>query len=73
MKNRIVKWESTPPEKCDMCKTPIVNRFYDAQLPMIGSWGCICGKCFLNYGCSLGTGQGQQYDLKNGEWIKTNG
>ena len=52
---------------CELCGTDLRrgNRFYDCSVPRYsGKWGLICENCFEVYQCKLGTGRGQEYDVK---------
>jgi hypothetical protein len=47
---------------------------YDAAIGPFGPWGNICKNCFLENGCSTGTGRGQEYKLQDdGRWLKVKG
>lgn len=52
-----------------------VRVMYDASIPTYrGQWGNICHACFVEHGCSLGTGKGQRYELQpDNKWLKTGG
>ena len=66
-------WVSPPPERCDICSSPINKLFYDAKIPR-GSWAIMCRRCFRNFRCSLGIGAGQKYEpTGDGRWQKTGG
>lgn len=67
-------WAGTPPKECDTCDTPITTKFYDAKT-FVGIWACMCPSCFnLGPGLGkLGTGFGQEYSKKNGQFVKTGG
>ena len=67
------RWLSPPPMNCDLCGNEITGKFYDARIPRHRMFGCVCSGCFALEGCSLGTGRGQEYTLKNGIWEKTGG
>lgn len=61
------------PDKCDTCDKPFGNIMYDAAIPG-SSWGNMCKSCFKMYGCSTGTGLGQEYTKQaDGRWLKTAG
>ena len=73
MSPRKVYWIGTEYPDCQVCHRPFLGVMYDAGLPGAG-WGCICKNCFLEYGCRLGTGHGQKYELqKDKRWLKTGG
>lgn len=42
---------------CDFCKKEAV---YDVRLPLYGSWGNVCETHFIDFGCTLGLGNGQK-------------
>jgi hypothetical protein len=69
-------WMGPPPSACDMCDTPIKDKFYDAVTTM-GPWANMCPSCFtLGPGRGkLGTGFGQEYTKIAGscEFKKTGG
>lgn len=66
-------WAGTPPKSCDLCEKPLLARFIDGKTRQ-GPWGCLCFFCYVEHGCGLGTGKGQQYDIqKDGRWKKTGG
>lgn len=58
----IVKWISPRPEKCQWCNDELTAAkvFYDARTPQ--GWAVICRRCFVDLGCRLGTGLGQEFD-----------
>ena len=68
----MTKWMGKPPTECDFCHDPITDHFVDARLKT-GSWGCVCKSCHSNYGVGIGTGRGQTYERKDGEFVKTGG
>ena len=39
----------------------------------MGPWGILCPRCHKNHGCGLGLGKGQKYELKEAEFVKTEG
>lgn len=49
---------------CDVCKDDgkATPAYADAKLS-IGPWAYVCKRHFVNYGCSLGTGRGQELVL----------
>jgi len=58
-------WLSKNPVQCDICGQSIGDVFYDARIQgMRGTWGCICPKCFKDFGCRVGYGFGQKYELQ---------
>lgn len=66
-------WAGNPPKICDLCAAPLLARFIDGKTQR-GPWGNMCFLCYVEHGCGLGTGRGQQYDLqKDGRWKKTGG
>lgn len=75
MSDRKVYWLSGVPAKCDTCKTPITNVFYDAKTDM-GPWACMCPSCqTLGPGLGqVGLGKGQKYEKQpDGRFLKTEG
>jgi len=67
---------SPTPTQCDVC-TDLFNEapgtlIYDTNV--MGRWGCICHKCFVYFGCTLGIGRGQKYERQaNGTFLQTAG
>ena len=62
------------PAACNACSATFGNVIYDARIPRVGSWGHLCPSCFESFGCSLGTGKGQKYELsETGHYTKTKG
>ncbi len=55
------QWMEERPEKCDLCKIPLEEVFYDGQV-IFGFWCITCPFCFEEYGRGLGPGRGQKYD-----------
>ena len=68
----VKKWLSTPPTRCDICHKHITEVFIDGRTKM-GPWAAMCEDCFKSYGVGLGVGQGQEYQLIDGDWVKTEG
>lgn len=70
-----VKWQGTPVKHldCQLCSQMIssesVTVFYDVHVPAYDTWCITCHPCFKSYGCKLGTGLGQKYDVKTLEKI----
>lgn len=63
----------SPLSNCNVCSAPFNGVMYDARVGR-GAWGNICQKCFDDYGCSLGLGRGQKYELQSdNRWLKTGG
>lgn len=69
----------SPVNNCDLCDAPFGENepMYDANI--LGQWGNVCGSCFTRFGCKLGTGRGQRYELQrqahsdNKIWVKVAG
>lgn len=58
---------------CDVCGRKFLGTMYDASVPGV-AWGNLCQRCFDDYGCSLGIGRGQRYDVQlDGRWLKVGG
>ena len=55
-------WNGSSPTNCDICARSFVLAFYDARIPNCG-WALLCSGCFGDFGCSLGVGRGQKYEL----------
>lgn len=54
--------------QCDLCfheEGKVVPAYADAKLS-IGPWAYVCREHFKIYGCSLGTGRGQELVLRDG-------
>lgn len=62
---------------CDLCGLSFENKrlMLDACLDREkNAWGCVCSKCFIEYGCNMGPGKGQMFThLQSGEWLLTAG
>ena len=58
-----VKWSSTLPTTCDLCKGKLKKEFVDGRTKL-GPWGIMCNGCFKIYGVGLGVGKGQRYSIK---------
>jgi hypothetical protein len=67
-----VRWLGTPPEKCDLCGTPITDEFVDGKTRM-GPWGNMDIACHKRVGVGLGTGKGQRFKLQDGQFVKVEG
>lgn len=69
-----VYWQSSPPDSCQICHTPITDTFLDAKTLEAG-WACMCVKCWgTKTARHLGLGYGQRYDRQpDGRWLKTGG
>lgn len=65
-------WRGTPPGECDLCHDAITTAFIDGKTVM-GPWANMCRECFVEHGVGIGQGQGQRYDLRRGQWVKTGG
>lgn len=68
------KWESPPPEKCDLCSNPITDFFVDGAVslnpPSSGRpWACMCPRCHEIHGVGFGIGYGQLYWRVGEDWI----
>jgi hypothetical protein len=52
------------PTHCDTCARPLCfsGMMFDCRIPNMG-WGILCVRCFLDFGCKVGTGLGQKYVL----------
>jgi hypothetical protein len=69
------------PDNCQSCGKPFDGNgpMYDARVKAWGMWGNICQGCFDGYGCVLGTGLGQKYELQRLDakgakgWVKIAG
>ena len=55
------KWCSSIPECCNICSTPVTDRFIDGRIRTHGSWAIMCTTCHAQYGVGLGLGCGQLY------------
>ena len=66
-------WIGSPPDACDICAAVLVGIFIDGRTRM-GPWANMCNTCHRQYGCGLGTGCGQKYQLQDdGRWMKVAG
>lgn len=70
-------WIGDVSDGCDVCGRPFFKMMFDCSLSPghpHGMWGCICRNCFLERGCRLGTGYGQEYQKQeDGRWLKIRG
>ena len=67
------QWLGAPPDMCDMCRRGICDVFIDGKTSR-GPWANMCVACHMTHGVGLGTGRGQQYELrKSGDWVKVQG
>lgn len=74
MSPKKVYWLGQLDPNCQVCGRPLDGTMYDVALGPGAPWGNICKRCFVEYGCSLGTGFGQEYKLqKDGRWLKVKG
>lgn len=64
---------TNPPKECNVCSARITTTLYDCCVPGNGIWFALCPTCFKDLCCNLGTGLGQQYELKDGEYRKVAG
>lgn len=48
-------------EACQLCKRGLSNVMFDAYIPGVGAYACICQHCFVFHGFRLGLGHGQMY------------
>ena len=69
---------ANPPTICDVCRSPIKDTFYDAQIwvfPGRITWANVCSGCFEERSATgLGTGKGQKFERnEEGEFIETKG
>ena len=67
------KWFGSKPTTCNLCGESIADTFIDGSVKRVGSWAIMCPECHKKYGVGLGTGLGQLYHLKDGEWLKVEG
>lgn len=68
-----VKWIGKIPSYCNLCGNKLDKGssevFYDARIKSSQGrslWLILCHNCFMRSGGELGTGKGQQFDLKTG-------
>jgi hypothetical protein len=54
---------------CDLCRLNNKNvpAYADARVPTLNIWAHVCKEDFDAYGCSLGTGKGQQFVTETDE------
>lgn len=66
-------WMGSPPEKCQLCHSPIETKFYDARMSS-GTWAILDQACFIEHCEGVGEGKGQEYTKRfDGKWVKTRG
>ncbi len=64
---------ANPPDKCDICKSPVEFEFFDAKTAD-GPWANVCRSCMRRYGVGIGLGMGQHYRKDyNGDYVKVEG
>ena len=71
-----VEYNGTPPEKCDLCTTPIANVFIDGIVKITktqSGWANVCVYCHQNYGLGLGPGLGQEWWREGNSFFKIEG
>lgn len=61
-------WASPPPTKCNICSQEIKGSFIDGKTTF-GPWGIMCPNCHSLFGCGLGLGRGQKYDMETLEKV----
>jgi len=54
-------WIGQLPTKCDLCKEPLTEGFYDGKT-IFGPWAVMCLLCHRDAGVGIGEGRGQRYD-----------
>lgn len=60
--------------ECQLCSSDFDGVMYDVRIPSSHIWGNLCQECFTDLNCSLGTGLGQKYHLReDGKWEKVGG
>lgn len=62
------KWQSKEPFKCDICSQKPKGHFIDGKTKF-GPWGIMCPNCHSLFGCGLGLGRGQKYDMETLEKV----
>ena len=67
--NKQKTWNSTVPEKCDLCKASIADEFIDGATVYGTAWAIMCPTCHWAYGKGLGVGKGQRYKKKGDVWV----
>ena len=65
----MAKWMGGIPKTCDLCHQDLIQQFIDGRTQM-GPWAILCAVCHSRYGCGLGIGSGQRYDLKTLEKVE---
>jgi hypothetical protein len=66
-------WAGATPKACQLCDTPLAETMVDGATTY-GGWALLCHGCHVAYGCGLGQGYGQRYELQaSGKWLKTAG
>ena len=60
-----MKWMSEAPVECDLCHKKFKGfaQFFVDGKTIYGPWGIMCPDCHKSFGCGLGTGKGQKYNL----------
>jgi hypothetical protein len=65
------RWIGSVPG-CDFCGRAPGLVFYDAKTKN-GYWASMCPDCYNAHGVGLGTGRGQMYILRDGQYEKEAG
>lgn len=56
------QWFDERPTHCQVCDGTLHEKFIDGRTQW-GPWALMCTTCHSSYGCGLGSGRGQAYDL----------
>lgn len=67
-------WMGSVPAQCEVSGQPFDKVMYDCRIPRYGQWALVCQVAFEDFGCKVGQGFGQKYELQeDGKWLKTAG
>ena len=60
---------SPAPSSCDLCSRLFEEFMIDGAIKGMSGWGCLCEKCFVEYGKGLGIGYGQLFRKTQDGWL----
>jgi hypothetical protein len=55
-------WTGDVPKDCQLCGVSLKKTFVDGWTRR--GWAYMCTECHKDYGCGLGTGEGQKYEVQ---------
>jgi hypothetical protein len=68
-------WRGSKPTLCDICRKSFTSNIMVDGRTARGPWGLLCELCHTMFGCGIGTGKGQKYQLNEPtqRWFKIEG